>query len=156
MHSKADRDRIAIELKKWLRSHSLYRKVADLQAPTGIPYASLKDYFQGRSIPSGDRLERLAAFTGLPSLRALLNPLPTSAGSASPSNDKARSVAITVHHLLTQLNFFKRGTSADRDVLRNTLPARDVGYLTTLLKAMYEEDQFQNWVYFSEYSPEQK
>lgn len=155
MPSKAERERIAIELKKWLRSQSRYKTVKDLQVPTGIPYESLKDYFQGRSIPSGERLERLAALTALPSLSALA-PVRTVRTRPSSSKEMAQSVFTTIHRLLNELNSFKRGTPADRAVLRNIVPARDIGYLTTLLKAMYDEDQFQTWLYFADYNPESR
>ena len=42
MASKAARERIAIELKKWLRSQVQYKTVKDLQMPTGISYESFK------------------------------------------------------------------------------------------------------------------
>jgi hypothetical protein len=157
MASKTERERIAIDLKKWLRSQGQYRRVKDLQAPTGIPYESLKDYFQGRSIPSGERLERLAALTALPTLNALLpirSERVTKAGESS--KEMAQAVLTTIHRLLNELNFFKRGTAADRAAFRRIVPPRDVGYLMTLLKAMFDEDQFQEWLYFAEYNPESR
>ncbi len=164
MPPKADRERIAIELKKWLRSQDHYKTIKDLQGPTGIPYESLKDYFQGRSIPSGDRLEKLSDLTGLSSLielspRRVSRTQKTSDSpgiGTSSSKEIAQSVFTTVHRLLNELNFFKRGTSADRSILRQVVPARDVGYLTTLFKAMYDEDQFQTWLYFTEYNPDSR
>ena len=158
MPSKTERERIAIDLKKWLRSQGRYKTVKDLQAPTGIPYESLKDYFQGRSVPSGERLEKLAALTALPSLVALSPTRSAQPSKATTSSRKemAQSVFTTIHRLLNELNFFKRGTPADRAILRQIVPARDIGYLTTLLKAMYDEDQFQTWLYFAEYNPESR
>ncbi|MGH9364402.1 MAG: hypothetical protein ACRD1B_03935, partial [Thermoanaerobaculia bacterium] len=70
------------------------------------------------------------------------------------SKEMAQAVFTTIHRLLNELNSFKRGTPADRAILRQTVPARDIGYLTTLLKAMYDEDQFQTWLYFADYNPE--
>jgi hypothetical protein len=71
MPTKPERERIAIELKKWLRSQDKYRTISELEHPTGIPYSSLKDYFQGRALPSGARLEKLAALTNIPNLASL-------------------------------------------------------------------------------------
>jgi hypothetical protein len=50
------------------------------------------------------------------------------------------------------LEFFKKGSKDDRDVLRKAIPGRDVGYVTSLLRALYDEDQFDAWILFSEYS----
>jgi hypothetical protein len=155
MASKSERERIAIELRKWMRSQNRYKTVAELQAPTGIPYSSLKDYFRGKAAPHGDRLQRLAAITGIPSLLALSPKGSIAAGVASQSStrESADRVLMAIHQLVQELDFFKRGTATDRAVLRHVVPARDVGYATTLLKAMYDEDQFQSWLYFAEYSP---
>lgn len=155
MTSKIDRERMAIQLKQWLRSQGRYRTVRELEGPTGIPYSSLKDYFSGRAVPTGERRERLAALTGAPTL--LVKPL---GGSGSPAvksvsgEQAARDLLMTLHRLLNELHYFKRGTPADRATFRRLVPARDVGYVTTLLKAMYDEDQFQTWVYFADYTPE--
>jgi hypothetical protein len=61
-----------------------------------------------------------------------------------------------VRALMAALEPFKKGTAEDRALLRRTVAARDVGYLTSLLKAMYDEDQFQTWVYFTHYTPDQR
>lgn len=158
MASMTERERIAIDLKKWLRSQPRYKTIRELEKPTGIPYSSLKDYFQGRAAPVGERLRKLAELTHIPSLLQLVSPsVPRTTTSAQyDGKEAARVVVETVSKLTSQLDFFKTGTPADRALLRSALPARDVGYLTTLLKAMYDEDQFQTWVYFAEYKPESR
>src|SRR6266542_1924825 len=107
MPSRVEHERIAIELKKWLHSQNRYKRIKDLQAPTGIPYESLKDYFQGRSLPSGERLQRLVAVTALPSLIALSSSRSGQASktSTSSSEEMAQAVFATVHRLLNELNF---------------------------------------------------
>lgn len=156
MASEAERERIAIELKVWLRSQSRYKTIRELEGPTGIPYSSLRDYFSGDAAPVGERLQRLAALTRVPGLLALLPLAPPSGGGAKKqSRDQvARKILETTHRLMDELEFFKKGTAADRAVLRRVLSVRDVGYMTTLLKAIYDEDQFQTWLYFTEYKPE--
>ena len=156
MTNKIDRERMAIELKQWLRSQGRYRTIRELEGPAGIPYSSLKDYFSGAAIPKGDRLERLTALTGVPSLLSVRPDAPSGSTAAGglTGEQTAREVLMTLHRLVNELHYFKRGTAADRATLRRVVPARDVGYATTLLKAMYDEDQFQTWVYFADYSPE--
>jgi hypothetical protein len=75
---------------------------------------------------------------------------------ASHAEEIAREVRKDVDRLLADIEFFKRASAPERAVLRSLLPARDVGYLTSLLKAMYDEDQFQTWLYFTEYKPESR
>lgn len=155
MASKEKRERIAIELKQWLRSQSRYKTIRELEAPTGIPYSSLRDYFCGGALPVGDRLRRLATLTGSRVLLGMAAVPPDLAGTNAETGKEraAREVLMALHRLLAELDFFKRGSAEDRALLRRFLPARDVGYLTTLLKAMYDEDQFQAWVYFTDYEP---
>lgn len=156
MKSKIDRERMAIELKKWLRSQNRYTTIRELETPTGIPYSSLKDYFAGAAVPRGERLQRLAAVTGIPALGALEPGSSSSLGTGDrpPVEEVARGVLMTLRRLVDELHFFRSGSPADRARLRRIVPARDVGYATTLLKAMYDEDQFQTWVYFADYKPE--
>jgi len=66
--------------------------------------------------------------------------------------DQAREVRRQIRQLAVQLEYFKHGTPQDRTALRRIIPGRDMGYLTSLLRALYDEDQFEAWILFSEYS----
>lgn len=164
MGSEPDRQRIAIDLKKWLHSQTKYRTLHDVAKATGIPYNTLKKYFGGKRFPSGRRLDSLTQITGIPALDALrqqereARALPRQASPSMPKSpeEAARELMITLHRLMNDLNYFKRGSDVDRVLLRKIVPARDVGYVTSLLKAMYDEDQFQAWVYFADYNPESR
>lgn len=157
MRAKIDRQRVALELKAWLRSQQGFHTIRELEPVTGIPYSSLRDYFCGHAAPVGERLRRLANLTAVPSLLEQLGAERTATASHTPTPDPA-ALAATVRddadRLLSDLEPFKRGTAEDRAMLRSRLPARDVGYLTSLLKALYDEDQFETWLYFVEYKPE--
>jgi hypothetical protein len=157
MVPKIDRERLALELKAWLRSQQRFRTIRELESVTGIPYSSLRDYFCGHAAPVGDRLRRLASLTKVPSLLERLGSGTTAGETVAPSDELvnlAAKVREDADRLLADLEPFKRGTPQDRAVLKSTLPPRDVGYLTSLLKALYDEDQFETWLYFVEYKPE--
>lgn len=158
MASRQERERVAIELKTWLRSQTRFKTIRALEEPTGIPYSSLRDYFCGHAAPAGERLRSLANLARTPTLLALLARMAKEAPSdqASHAEEIAREVRKDVDRLLADIEFFKRASAPERAVLRSLLPARDVGYLTSLLKAMYDEDQFQTWLYFTEYKPESR
>ena len=157
MAPKIDRERIALELKGWLRSQQRFRTIRELEPVTCIPYSSLRDYFCGHAAPVGERLRRLAGLTRVPSLVEQLGSGVTATPSPTTTDDPtalAARVRDDADRLLADLEPFKRGTPEQRAVLRSTLPPRDVGYLTSLLKALYDEDQFETWLYFVEYKPE--
>lgn len=75
---------------------------------------------------------------------------------ATGAEAKASEVSRLMRELSQELEFFKRGSKSDRDVVRRMIPGRDVGYLTSLLRALYDEDQFEAWILFSEYSLSKK
>lgn len=155
--SDIDKERLAIELKKWLQSQTRFKTIRELEQPTGIPYSSLKDYFAGKASPPGERRRRLAEVTRIPILEPWMRaPDPAQSRPTSQPTASAESVGIGVRHLMAALEPFRKGSAEDRAVLRKTVSARDVGYLTSLLKAMYDEDQFQTWLYFTEYTPESR
>lgn len=156
-------DRQAIELKTWFKHQSRFRTLRELAERVGIPYSTLRDYFNGRAVPTGRRLESLASLTDCPSLRgpaSALAPPPTdttipgpAASGPSAVNTDAALVLHAIRLLIQSLESFKRGTREDREALRRMVPKRDVGYVTTLMKALYDEDEFQTWLYFTEYQP---
>ncbi len=156
MSTKVERQRLAVDLKTWLRSQRRFRTVREVAAAAGIPYTSVKDYFNGRSVPQGERRRILGDLTRIPALRGHGEEVPNRTEASGSAAARAEAVLQAVRRLLVDLDPFKAGTAEDRAVLRKTVPARDVGYLTTLLKAMYDEDQFQTWLYFTEYKPERR
>ena len=60
------------------------------------------------------------------------------------------------YNLIDALGFIPKSTSDQRARLRSAVPENDVGYLITLLNAMYQEDVFSRWVYRSTYVPQGK
>lgn len=83
--------------------------------------------------------------------RAAPPPSDEAPGPSSDSLAHAREVRLRIQELTNILEFFKRGSTRDRDALRRTIPGRDMGYLTSLLRALYDEDQFEAWILFSDY-----
>lgn len=162
MPRKQRHERLAIELKTWLRQQGRFRSVREVADAVKIPYTSVKDYFNGRAVPAGERRRLLFELTKAPTLREgdVTAPRKDSGpnrngttGQVSKSPVAADDVLLAIHTLIARLERFKKGTPADRDVLRAMVPKRDVGYLTTLLRALYDEDEFQTWLYFTEYQP---
>lgn len=66
--------------------------------------------------------------------------------STSDVDAKIQAVEDALYALNDQLEFFKEGSPHSRRILRRRLSGPDVGYLTTLLKALFDEEKFQNWL----------
>lgn len=66
--------------------------------------------------------------------------------SASGVVAHVQAVEETLYALNDELEFFKEGSPHARGILRRRLSGPDVGYVTTLLKALFDEEKFQNWL----------
>jgi len=56
-----------------------------------------------------------------------------------------------LYSLDRELQYFRNGSPSDREQLRRVVHGQDVGYITSLLKALYDEDKFQSWQLFANY-----
>src|SRR6266568_3041299 len=63
----------------------------------------------------------------------------------------ALAVKATLKKLIAQLDYFKRGTDGDRQRFREIVDPVEVGYVTSILKALFDEDGFQRWMLATEY-----
>jgi len=62
-----------------------------------------------------------------------------------------QAVEDTLYALNDELEFFKESSPHSRKILRQRLSGPDVGYVTTLLKALFDEEKFQNWLAMTTY-----
>ena len=63
----------------------------------------------------------------------------------------ARRVEEAIRKLVRELEFFRTGSREDREVFRQNISAQDVGYTISFLKALFDEDAFQNWIFAAQY-----
>jgi hypothetical protein len=71
--------------------------------------------------------------------------------TTNSATERAKKVMNILLMLNTELEFFKRCPQSDREIFKKIVQGPDVGYITTLLKALYDEDKFQRWLLFSNY-----
>ena len=149
------KERCAIALRKALARSGRFATVRELAHASGIKYDTLKKYFQGRHLPSPETWKRLALALGQSRPTIQQAPAFAERGAAPQqpgASKQASRIWDTMKQLCQQLEFFKQGSREDRETLRKVVPGRDVGYATSLLRALYDEDEFQSWILFSEYS----
>jgi len=65
--------------------------------------------------------------------------------------ERATEIKKLLVTLADRLEFFKQDSESRRDAFREVVPGEDIGYITTLLRALYNEDRFQRWLLFSKY-----
>lgn len=49
------------------------------------------------------------------------------------------------------LELLKKSTPEQRKMIKDRIPPRDIGYVTSFLRALYDEDHFSDFMFFSEY-----
>jgi transcriptional regulator with XRE-family HTH domain len=62
---------------------------------------------------------------------------------------RSSKVAEALTHLRAELEFFKAGSAEDREAFRRAVPGEQLGYVVSLLKALYDEDTFREWLHFT-------
>jgi len=152
--SELGKEGCAIALRKALLESTRFRTIREVSDAAKVNYNTTKDYFQGRHIANRKNWKKITAVF----LAEMGAEMPARRRKATPAADKRRLPAAraarvlkTLQQLGTQLDFFKTGSRKDRDLLRRVVPATDVGYVTSLLKALYGEDQLEEWILFSNY-----
>jgi len=63
---------------------------------------------------------------------------------------RSRSIAELLVRLKDELEFFKAGSAEDREAFRRAIPGEQLGYVVSLLKALYDEGAFREWLHFSQ------
>ncbi len=57
----------------------------------------------------------------------------------------------TFSALKNLLELLKKSTPDQRKMVKDKIPPRDIGYVTSFLRALYDEDHFSDFMFFSEY-----
>lgn len=119
----------------------------------GISPNTLKKYKRGVRRPSAQKNVKAVA-TILEDAQTAQNVLLTK--PMEKDYERATRVKKLLVMLADELEFFKQNSESTRETFRRVVPGEDVGYITTLLRALYNEDQFQRWLLFSKYKMKSK
>ena len=66
------------------------------------------------------------------------------------SAGRSRNIAELLARLKYELEFFKSGSAENREAFRRAVPGEQLGYVVSLLKALYDEEAFREWLHFSQ------
>ena len=158
------------ELEKWWRGHPEMRNYAVIGRRAGVSAETTRRVFQGSQLPSQSTSNKLKAFVDSPTLDICATTRFTIQTSVT-TKTRGRTTATQVDDLgirmetkerisrieslrfevVEEIEFFKKGTPAERELLKSMLNPSDVGYVTSLLRAFFDEDVFQQWIILSQY-----
>jgi hypothetical protein len=161
---------IALSLRDWLARNPGVGTIKRLSTTSGVPYSTLKKIAAAQHPPSLGTLSRLVEQGGVECLREWLQkdrePQEGSTlrkgraeqGTGKPeykgdNEHRVRRIVGTFYSLKDQLEFLKGENEQGRDLFRKYMSKRDAAYMLALLQALFSEDEFQKWIFFSEYKP---
>ena len=160
MTSKEIKKELPSKLRAWFQGQNKWKSLIEIAKYLDINKHTMSDYFNGRNYPKGENLKKVATLTQLPILLELQqneigNKQPKQITKEQNKEISPLENANNVYHKLTELiallDYFKKGTAKEREMLRQVIPPMQIGYTTSLLKALYNEDEFQQWIFFSDY-----
>ncbi len=143
--STEETKKLLLHLSSYAKEHNLSTR--SLTEKLGIPYDTTRKWWgfcQGASArkPSEIHLSRIKEF-----LTAEEKP------EVYAQIEEARNRASKVRHLLIlledELGWFRDGDAGARDEFRKGLDASDIGYISSLLTMITDEDKFQRWLALS-------
>lgn len=131
---------ILSELDAYAKGLGISRK--ELANRLGIPYSTIKKWFQhgkGARKPSGDNLAKIRTFLESKERPELYRQI-----------EEARHRTEKIKYLLLlledELRWFRDNNPDTREIFRKGLDASDIGYISSLLTMMSEEDKFNRWL----------
>ena len=161
---------IALSLRDWLAKNPGIGTIKRLSTTSGVPYSTLKKIAAAQHPPSLGTLKRLVEQGGVDCLREWLPKDSELEGGKKLRQGKAQQTAAKPEHkneneqrvrrivgtfysLKDQLEFLKGENEEGREMFRKYMSKRDAAYMVALLQALFSEDEFQKWIFFSEYRP---
>ena len=145
-----DIERFLISLSKYGQDNHL--SIKDLASKIGIPYMTLCKwpYFTKRKnvqMPSAKYIELINKFllTGIESSKKLQKPI-ISHVNLTETKSRTQKIKYLLLLLEDELRWFKDNNSATRDIFRKEIDASDIGYISSLLAMINDEENFNRWL----------
>lgn len=173
-NSSSEREQEAAALRSWFSSQKRFGSWAAMERALKIT----EDYL--RHIKSGEKRAvdpelraKLFEATGLEAFKPIVGDFKSRKSQRKISqqnprdrdiieqfgdnpSERATRIKTLLIELADELEFFKQKPESVRRIFRKVIPGEDIGYVTTLLRALYDEDQFQRWLLFSDYKLKSK
>lgn len=117
----------------------------ELARRTGIPSGTLSGYFRGVYLPPQEKWNII---------RKVFSPSDDSSEKIEMEDDTARHHSQKIRSLIfllkDELNFFKDSSVKTREILKKYIDNEEAGYVITLFKALYNEEELKMWETFRE------
>lgn len=155
-NEKLSKQECATILQKALALSPRFSKVSELAKAAGFKRQTLGDYLYARHKPPKAKwliLRELLApkEMNLETIEVLEN-----TAELRLARKRAERLKALKFLMIDELEFFRDSKPHVREILNQIIPGGEVGYLTGLFSALYDEDQLTIWLTFSKSNKEPK
>jgi hypothetical protein len=123
---------------EWWKTQHRYRTVADFAEEIGWETASLRDSLEKSLTPPRVVVEKVASLLSIP--------FGTQAIQLDLAERKTERIRFLLLLLEEELRWFRDGPLEARQMFRKNLDPMDIGYLSSLLAMLGEEEAFKRWL----------
>lgn len=129
-------------LRKALALSEKYKYQSEIAKVTGINEKTIGDYFTARHKPPQEKwnLLRSVLFEKVEKVKPERKIKTQQINEAKHSAEKIKSI---VFLLKDELEYFKESSPEVREILKEYIPGPTIGYISSLLTALYDENQLE-------------
>lgn len=129
---------IWMKILKWWETQHRYASIRELADDIGWDVQNLSNYFQNKGMPPRLVIEKIAKTIGfeIPALNLML-------GEAQRKAGKLKYLLLLLED---ELRWFRDSSKEPREIFRDALDLDDVGYISSLLTMLGDEDKFRRWL----------
>jgi len=127
-----------IKILEWWRTQHRYSTIRELADEIGWNGQNLSNYFQNKDMPPKLVIEKIAKTVGFE--------IPALDRALQEAQRKTEKIKYLLLFLEEELRWFRDGSKESRDILRVELDLNDIGYISSFLTMLGDEDKFKRWL----------
>ena len=134
-------EKLWTEIQKWWKTQHKYKAVKDFAEEIGWGAEELSNCLYGKESPPIVVIEKIGDTVGIGDSNLGI--------AMQDAKRKAEKVKYLLLLLEDELTWFRDGTKEVRRVYREDLDTDDIGYISSLLNMLGDEERFSRWVGFT-------
>lgn len=127
-----------MKILEWWKTQHRYSTIRDLAEEIGWDVQNLTNHLQNKEMPPKLVIEKIAKTIGfeIPTLDSIIQ-------GAQRKTEKVKHLLLFLEE---ELMWFRDGSKEARDSFREELDPYDIGYISSLLTMLSDEDKFGRWL----------
>jgi hypothetical protein len=127
-----------MKILKWWETQHQYSALGELAEEIGWDYQNLNRHFQNKEMPAKLVVEKIAKTIGFE--------IPISDFILQEAQQKTEKIKQFLLFLEEELRWFRDNSKETRAIFRENLDPGDIGYISSLLTMLGDEDKFTRWL----------